>query len=226
MTAMLRGYIGLPLKTMALVVGLWGMPQSSTLAQDYPPPGSDQTPNDHNWHKLPADHDGPGSGTLGYGPPGLYPGFQGFGLGYHLGYGFGGDALGVGALGGYPFYGGPGYPHPWPRLQRLGGIRPFPYYGGPGYPTPASPNSFGEVGGLIPDRPVITILSDPRAPAAPTSYGSITGAIPNAEEMFARSTVHAGAGASSLRPGSSSVPANPAPPRRGNSIDTPTRCVP
>ena len=63
-------------------------------------------------------------------------GFQGFGLSYHLGYGYGGNALGMTDNGGYPFYGGPGYPHPWPRLRRCGGITPFPYFGGPGYPSP------------------------------------------------------------------------------------------
>ena len=43
----------------------------------------------------------PGCGTLGYGPPGLHPGFQGFGLGYHLGYGYGGKrAAGSGCRGG------------------------------------------------------------------------------------------------------------------------------
>src|SRR5436309_1585417 len=74
------------------------------------------------------------------------PGFQGFGLKYHPGYGYGGDALGVGAGGGYPFYGGPGYPCAEPRLRRLGKIVPFPYYGGPGYPSPGHPNYFGPVG--------------------------------------------------------------------------------
>jgi hypothetical protein len=47
---------------------------------------------------------------LGYGPPGLHPGFYGFGLSFRPGYGYGGNALGVGAYGGYPCYGGPGYP--------------------------------------------------------------------------------------------------------------------
>ena len=84
-------------------------------------------------------HTGPGYGTLGYGAPGIQPGFQGFGLGYHRGYGYGGDALGVGAEGGYPQYGGPGYPHPWPTLRRIGGINPFYFYGGPGGPTPDCP---------------------------------------------------------------------------------------
>jgi hypothetical protein len=35
--------------------------------------------------------------------------FQGFGLKYHLGYGFGGRAVGTGPFGGYPRYGGPGH---------------------------------------------------------------------------------------------------------------------
>ena len=46
---------------------------------------------------------------------------------------------GPGAEGGYPFYGGPGYPNCEPSLRRIGGINPFPYYGGPGYPTPGPP---------------------------------------------------------------------------------------
>jgi hypothetical protein len=48
-------------------------------------------------------------GSLSY-CPGIYPGFQGFGLSFHLGYGYGGYGLGTGAFGGYPNYGGPGYP--------------------------------------------------------------------------------------------------------------------
>jgi hypothetical protein len=67
-------------------------------------------------------HDGLGYGTLGWADPGLYPGFYGFGMGFHRGYGYGGYGLGVGAGGGDPFYGGPGYP--------CGGQ---PYDGGPGY---------------------------------------------------------------------------------------------
>ena len=103
----------------------------------------------------PHQHDAPAVGTLGYGTPGLYAGFQGFGLGYHLGYGYGGDALGVGVNGGYPFYGGPGYPHPGPTLRRFGSITPFAYFGGPGAPTPECRNYFGSVGPLFTDRPVV-----------------------------------------------------------------------
>lgn len=127
----------------------------------------------------------PGGGTLGYGPPGVYPGFQGFGLGYHPGYGYGGDASGVGAAGGYPFYGGPGYPHPAPRLNRGCGINPFPHYGGPGQPTPSYPNFYGPVGPLVPTRQVVTILPEPGEADPAVGYGCFTGALPYPESYFA-----------------------------------------
>jgi hypothetical protein len=127
----------------------------------------------------------PAAGTLGYGPPGLHPGFQGFGLGYHPGHGYGGDALGTGAFGGYPFYGGPGYPHPAPALRRIGGINPFPYYGGPGYPTPAHPNAFGPVGPLVVDRPVVTIRPEPGEIDHTGGFGPFTGTLPYPQNYFA-----------------------------------------
>ena len=157
-------------------------------------------------------HPGPGYGTLGYGRPGLYPGFQGFGLGYHLGYGYGGDALGVGADGGYPFYGGPGYPHPWPRLRRIGGITPFPYDGGPGSPSPCHPNYFGGVGPLVADRPVVTIGSDRGDLDEASGYGPFTGTLPYPETSFAPFAAAAG--------GSSSGGSSPYPPT------TPTNTAP
>jgi PDZ domain len=120
-------------------------------------------------------------GVLGYGPPGVFTGFQGFGLGYHLGYGYGGDALGVGADGGYPFYGGPGYPHCEPVLNRFHGIAPFAYYGGPGGPVPNSPNFYGGVGSLTVEPPVITVGED----RYDTGYGPNTGAIPYPESVLA-----------------------------------------
>jgi hypothetical protein len=119
------------------------------------------------------------------GPGGVAPGFQGFGIGYHLGHGYGGNAGGVGADGGYPFYGGPGYPHSWPCLRRFGGIVPFPYYGGPGGPSADGPNYFGSVGPLTPDNPVVTIESDPRDPAYTGGYGCFNGMIPYPETTFA-----------------------------------------
>src|SRR4051794_24902900 len=115
----------LPLGEIALALGVWAISGASARA------GEDGVVYEgrSRWErKSGLGHLGrrkTGCGTLGYGPPGLHPGFQGFGLGYHPGYGYGGDALGVGAEGGYPFYGGPGYPHPSPRLQRFGGINPF-----------------------------------------------------------------------------------------------------
>ena len=128
-------------------------------------------------HRRPASQ-----GTLGYGPPGLHPGFQGFGLGYLRGAGYGGEALGVGAEGGYPLYGGPGYPHRAPDLRRIGGIAPFCYYGGPGGPSPGHPNFFGGVGPLSPDTPIVTIPSD--SPLA-GDYGPYSGMLPYPESTFA-----------------------------------------
>ena len=82
------------------------------------------------------EHRGPGSARWATAAPASTRASRASASGITSGYGYGGDALGVGADGGYPFYGGPGYPHPWPRLRRFGGITPFPYYGGPGCPTP------------------------------------------------------------------------------------------
>jgi hypothetical protein len=142
----------------------------------------------------PHHHDGSTTGTLGSGKPGLNSGFQGFGLGYHLGYGYGGDGLGVGADGGYPFYGGPGYPHPWPTLRRLGPIMPFSYFGGPGGPTAACRNYFGGVGPLVADRPVIEIESEPGEADYRTGYGNFTGSLPYSEAVLAPFTSRAANG--------------------------------
>jgi len=172
-------------------------------------------------------------GTLGYGAPGLYPGFQGFGLGYHLGYGYGGGALGVGAEGGFPFYSGPGYPHAEPTLRRIGGITPFPYYGGPGYPTPDQPNYFGDVGPLVADQPVVTLATDTGEPIEVTGYGPFTGSVPNPEALFAPFVIRATAGASSTGAGTSyptAIPTIPVPttPPPGASMPStpPTTGVP
>jgi hypothetical protein len=132
----------------------------------------------------PIQKAGPGYGTLGYGPPGVHPGFQGFGLGYHAGHGYGGRALGVGATGGYPFYGGPGYPHAGPRLRRIGGTEPFRYCGGCGN-TVAHGNHFGLPGPLASSPLAIQIA--PTAAQAPygTGYGAFTGTLPYPESTFA-----------------------------------------
>ncbi len=177
-------------RALASGIVVWASSVSSGLANDgpAPPPPPVQNPKDAKF-KAPI---GPGVGTLGYGPPGLQPGFQGFGLGYHLGYGYGGSALGPGAFGGYPLYGGPGYPHPWPCLRRFGPITPFFFYRGPGYPTPDHPNYYGPVGSLAPDQPVVTFENDPQSPPYSGGYGQFDGAIPYPESAFAPYTTMAG----------------------------------
>ena len=210
MIPLIRGGGRLPLMALASGLGVWVCSASSGMADGGGSAGAELCPT---CQKPCADHhrhDGSGFGTLGYGKPGLYPGFQGFGLGYHPGYGYGGDALGVGADGGYPLYGGPGYPHPWPCLRRVGGITPFHYFGGPGYPSPEHPNYFGGSGPLAPDQPVITFASDPRDPGNAGGYGPFSGSIPYPETTFAPSvTIVAADGSTSAM---SSAPLSTTPP--------------
>jgi hypothetical protein len=92
------------------------------------------------------------NGPLSYGPPGVFPGFYGFGLAFHRGYGYGGNGLGVGADGGHPCYGGPGYSlhYGYPHFA-------FPYYEG--------------IGSLVQGPSVVLIdLADA------TDFGPFTGA--------------------------------------------------
>jgi len=206
---------------LVLAAGAWMVSGPSAIGRD----GFDQTCQAPDCQKpcrgqCKPEKGAQSLGTLSYGKPGLCPGFQGFGLGYHLGYGYGGDALGVGATGGYPFYGGPGYCHPWPRLRRLGGITPFPYYGGPGYPTPEHPEYYGAVGPLVDEPPVITIGSDGNDPGYYSGYGSFTGVLPYPESYFARFTAEAATGSASTtrsRAGDSSAPGAGAGGRSGTS---------
>ena len=133
-------------------------------------------------------------------------GFQGFGLGYHLGYGYGGAAVGVGPDGGYPLYGGPGYVHAEPRLRRCGGLAPFFNLGGPGSPAPPLPNVFGGVGPLAPEQPVVRIGGERTTPDYAHSYGGFHGVLPYPEAAFAPFTTAASGSADGTRPSSSSVP--------------------
>jgi hypothetical protein len=151
-----------------------------------------------------------GSGTpIVAGPDGA-PGFQGFGLGYHLGYGYGGKGFGVGPDGGYPFYSGPGYPHPWPCLNRFGHLEPFGYFGGPGYPTPDQPNFFAPgAGPLVVDKPVISVRDDSGLIDSSTAYGNYSGAFSDPEARFSRATLEAAAEGSSFERGTSSGPGSP-----------------
>ena len=129
MISLVRGGGRFPWTALAWALGIWVFSGLSAIAYGDDVEGTIQQGHTHGF----GDHNNSvvSQGTLGYGPPGLHPGYQGFGLSFHRGYGYGGYALGVGAEGGYPFYGGPGYPHTWPRLNRFCGITPFPYYGGP-----------------------------------------------------------------------------------------------
>lgn len=220
----IRGGGRLPLKAFALLLGVSVLFGSGAMADDDGSVVTNQVQTapqgNTGLHLL---HGPTSFGTLGYGPPGLRPGFQGFGLGYHLGYGYGGDALGVGAEGGYPFYGGPGYPRCEPQLRRIGGIVPFPYFGGTGYPSPEHPNFFGESGPLVPDRPVVTIVTESGQVVEGTGYGSFTGSTPNPEALFAPFTARAAAGVTSIRARSSNPAiSSPPPPDAGFSSPRPS----
>ena len=161
------------------------------------------------------------SGTLGWAEYGLYPGLYGFSLRWHPGYGYGKYALGVGADGGYPFYGGPGYPHQPPPLRRFGPAAPYAYMGGPppGYPICGWTNFYQDLGGLVVDKPVVSIgepgdiayvgENGERAPGA--DFGQFTGALPYPETYFAPYASAAAATGSSGSEG----PAKPALPAPG-----------
>jgi hypothetical protein len=211
MNSIVRGSgFGLPWRLLALSLGVGLISAASSRADDASGLVHAEK-KAHGWSVFRRFRD---RGTLGYGPPGVHPGFQGFGLGYHPGYGYGGDALGVGAEGGYPFYGGPGYPHPAPRLRRIGGINPFPHFAGPGSPTPAHPNFYGGVGPLITDEPVIAIIPEPGEAPQAVSFGAFTGAVPLPEAYFAPYTSEAASlgsasGVSTARP--ASTPPNTMP---------------
>jgi hypothetical protein len=159
-----------PWKTLALTLAIWAF--------------SRPTANVYGWGREPY-----GVGYSGYGQG---PGPIGFGLKYHPGYGYGGNSVGVGAGGGYPFYGGPGYPHEAPGLRRFGRELPFPYYGGPGAPSCDYPTVFGPVGPLVVDPPVVRV-GDRGDLSNATDFGPLTGALPYPEAVFAPNTAEAAA---------------------------------
>ena len=165
-----------------------------------------------------------GEGTLGWAEYGLYPGLYGFSLRWHPGYGYGRYALGVGADGGYPFYGGPGYPHPWPQLRRFGPATPFAYYGGPDYPCDGDSNFYAGIGGLAIEKPVVTIgepgdagyVNEAGDIAPGQGFGPFTGAIPYPETTFAPYTSAAATTGSSGSEGPARpLTAPPNPPAAG-----------
>ncbi|MGP0067843.1 MAG: PDZ domain-containing protein [Isosphaeraceae bacterium] len=202
MISLVRGGGRFPSTALAWALGIWVFSSFSAMAGD---DGSDAMGYKVHTHDLGQHKQSDWCmGTLGYGPPGLHSGYYGFGLSFHRGYGYGGSALGVGAEGGYPYYGGPGYPHTWPTLNRFCGIVPFPYYGGPevGYANLSPVNSFG--------------------PGYPNDggFGSFTGAPPYPESFFAPYT------AAAATTGSASGTAPFDPFRSTQDIPPETRFVP
>jgi PDZ domain len=184
MLSLVRGDGRLPLTALALALGISIFSGSLAVAGDH---GSVVA------HEGRFKHNNLGYGTLGWAEYGLYPGLYGFSLHWHPGYGYGRYALGVGADGGYPFYGGPGYPHEPPHLRRFGPTEPYAYFGGPGYPISGWSNFYQGVGGLVVDKPVVSIgepgdfgyvgENGERNPGA--DFGPFTGALPYPETYFA-----------------------------------------
>ncbi len=144
----------------------------------------------------------------GYEGGGPYPGFLGFGLSYHLGYGYGGYGVGVGSHGGYPFYGGRGYPHGEPVLNRFGKTSRLPDYGGPGYCYNGHSNYFEGIGPLVVNRDVIKVGEDNDLSHV-SDFGPFTGILPYPESLFAPYMAEA-AGTGSSPGASSSEPSAPA----------------
>jgi hypothetical protein len=157
-----------------------------------------------------AQGGGHGPYETGYEADGPHPGFLGFGLSYHLGYGYGGYGVGVGSHGGYPFYGGRGYPHGEPVLNRFGKTSRLPDYGGPGYCCDGHSNCFEGIGPLVVNRDVIKVGEDNDLSHV-SDFGPFTGILPYPESLFAPYTAgDAGTGSS---PGASaSEPSPPATP--------------
>lgn len=208
-----------PARAVALIAAALIVGTAPMAAADDGPTATNQKDKKKGFRTLLGPRDLP-AGTLGYGPPGPVPGYPGFGLRYGKGYGFGGSGLGTQANGGYPFYGGVGYPHPSPGLRRVGGIVPFAYFAGPGGPTPTCPNFFAPVGPLVPDQPVLDIANPSGG-----DYGCYTGTVPYPEEVFApyaTTPVDEGRGnprgepTDSIRDSTPTVPPPPPPPPPGS----------
>ena len=183
MMSLVRFARRLAVKVLGLAVAAVVLAGSPAMAQDGPgvSPGFFQ-----RWFVW-------GEGTLSYGGDAVYPGYPGFGLSFHPGYGYGGRGLGTGALGGYPFYGGPGYPHPTPVLRRCGGITPFLFYGGPDYPRVGYSNYFTEVGPLVVREPV-AIITPTNSFGYTGNFGQYTGTLPYPDSYFAPFVEALGAG--------------------------------
>jgi hypothetical protein len=183
MYSLVRGGGRLPLKAVRLALGIWVFSGSIVIGDDH---GS-------AFHlEGRFKHNNLGYGTLGWAEYGVYPGLYGFSLRWHRGYGYGRYALGVGADGGYPFYGGPGYPHEPPHLRRFGPTERYAYCGDPGFPISGWTNFYQDIGGLVVDKPVVSVgepgdfgyvgANGERNPGA--DFGQFTGALPYPDTYF------------------------------------------
>ncbi len=217
MLSLVWGSSRLPFQALALALGIWVFSGSSVMADGL---------GHGDFHEGRFKHGHLGQGTLGWAEYGLYPGLYGFSLRWHPGYGYGRYALGVGADGGYPFYGGPGYPHEWPRLRRFGPATPFAYYGGPEYPMEDCFNYYSGIGGLAIEKPVVTIgepgdlghVNENGDVYPGRDFGPFTGAIPYPETLFAPYTSAGAATGSSGAVGPArprTAPPNPPAARPG-----------
>lgn len=216
MHLLMRGGGRLLPKVFAVALGLFGVAAPSAFA------GVDGY-GDHLEGRFKPGH--LGYGTLGWAPYGLYPGLYGFSLRWHIGYGYGRYALGVGADGGYPYYAGPGYPHEPPTLRRFGPARPFAYNPGPGYPTCPGSNYYGPVGGLYIEKPVVTIgepgdfgyVNENGDVYPGRDFGTFTGTLPYPETLFAPyASAAAETGSSGAEGSPRPVPPGYTPPAAGS----------
>jgi hypothetical protein len=208
MLSLVPGGGRLLLKALTLALGILVFSGSLVVADDH---GSVVD------HEGRFKHNNLGYGALGWAEDGLYSGLYGFSLRWHPGYGYGRYALGVGADGGYPFYGGPGYPHEPPCLRRFGPTEPYAYDGGPGYSISGWSNFYESIGGLIVDKSVVGIgepgdfgyvgANGERNLGA--DFGPFTGALPYPETYFAP---NAAAATGSSGAGVFPKPATPFPP--------------
>ncbi len=210
MLFLMRGGGRFPLMALALGLGIWGCSDSSAVADVHGSEGHYDGRFRH-WNLS--------SGPLGWAPPGMYPGLNGFSLRWHKGYGYGRYALGVGANGGYPFYGGPGYPHEPPPLRRFGPARPIAYYGGAGFPG-CGYNFYQGVGPLVVNKPVVSIgepddfgyVGENGETGPGRDFGGFTGAYPYPETYFAPYTSAAATTGSASGSPSAEGPARPLMP--------------
>ncbi len=194
---------------VALILGTWiGALKPEALAGDPPPDRSQpRTKFGHKRRSIVTE------GTLGYGPPGLRPGFPAFGLTYHPGYGYGGYGLGTMAEGGFPFYAGTGYPHSMPPLNRLGKLIPTTFFAGPGGPTPACPNFFAPSGAPLVVEPPAVLEDLGMGIGEGDDFGCYTGSLPYSETLFAPFATAAATGSLSGVPSASTgLPARDAVP--------------